>query len=139
MHRFMIRLVLTFLVAGPGGCSDGSDDPEDGYDAQVEEFADLLCGFRSGCTAMPDEACVNDVRADLADAKDVLDEAGEARCTECLRTQSAELQKVFAQQCNIRAADEDAIRVVCDLDLAVDADADGIADNDFEEACAGQP
>lgn len=140
MTRLAFIVLASIVLASTFACSDGvSGDPQSGFDAEAARFTDLICRYAVSCGPTPDAACKSDVETDLADAKAQLDEAGEARCAECLNAKSIELQKVFDDACNIRAADEDAIFAACDLDPAVDYDGDGTPDNDDDEACAGKP
>ena len=68
----------------------------------------------------------------MADAKQILDEAGEMRCAECMHVKKVEIQKILDASCNTSVADLAAMLAVCDLNPN-----DGV--EKYDEACAGFP
>lgn len=120
------------MVAACGG-------GEDAFDAEVDRFAPTLCEASASCGGQDEMACLTDVYTDMAAARDELDEAGRARCIECMEAKRAEIEKLLAADCDTSVLDDGAVFAACDLDPAVDYDGDGEAANDDDEACAGYP
>jgi hypothetical protein len=126
---------LLFLIAAACG---GGDDSGGSWDDVVDDFVDATCVDYEPCTGADPVACDTDVRTDLADARDELDDAGEAACIDCLAAKAAVIRDVLPA-CQPGGDDIATIIAACDTDPAVDFDGDGTADNDDDEACNGHP
>lgn len=110
------------------------------FDEEVEAIGDAVCDLEVACVMEKTyDACIEDVRNDMADAKAALDAAGEQRCAECMHVKAREIRKIVDSACDVRAADEAAVLAACDLNPSADFDGDGTPDNDDDEACAGFP
>jgi hypothetical protein len=140
MKRALFSLVVFFGVAScqPTEHTPPSPPPSD-FDTSVDNFTVLICQVGDVCVDQDPVACETDVRTDLADAEEILDEAGEAQCIECLDAKAIELQKLLDADCDVTVLDNAAVFAACDLDPAVDFDGNGTADDDDDEACAGFP
>ena len=120
-------MVLVLAVA----CAD----PVDTFDASVQRFINVACG---NAACVDDEVrCREDVAADLAMAKELLDENGRAHCALCLDVKASIIPDV--QACQPSAEQNAMVYDVCDLDPSDDYDRDLDPTNDDDEACAGFP
>lgn len=138
---WLTRFVLLFAVAACGaGVSDnpnadsgaGDGDAVGSYAEESPGFQLTLCKVEATCFAKDEAECQRDVADDMAYAAELLDDAGEERCAACMHVKTREFQKVLDAACDLAAADEAALRMVCDLDPS-----DGV--DKLDEACAGYP
>jgi hypothetical protein len=102
--------ILVMLAACGGGAVDNTG-PGAWNDA-VTDFVQAVCDDLAPCTGDDPDTCEDDVRADLADAKEALDEAGEAECIDCLEVKA---QQAHDQSftCDPEDIDMDAIIAAC--------------------------
>ena len=134
MRMLMLAMVLVLTACGGDGGSSGS-----AFDSTLPEFISAGCELEATCFGDDQAACEADVTADMADAKEALDEAGEDQCALCMLAKIEQGNAILEAACDVGAADPQAVYDACDLDAATDFDMDGTADNDDDEACAGYP
>jgi hypothetical protein len=127
-----MRSCLFVLLAACGGVSSDPQTMVGSFDDELPTFKDTLCTEESRCGGVDELACRNDVTADMANAKELLDPAGEQRCAECMHVKTRELQAILDANCDRSAGDEAAVLAACDLNPN-----DGVDKPD--EACAGFP
>ena len=133
LYRAMRRTLLALVFAACGGVdSDPGGSSVGSFDEELPEFRETICESEARCSGLDKLACLQDVETDMADAKELLDAAGEARCAQCMHVKTIELQKILDASCDRAAGDEAAVLAACDLDPN-----DG-AEN-YDEACAGKP
>ena len=125
------------LLAACGGDPVGNTSPSTWNDA-VNAFIDATCNDATTCTGDDPAQCTTDVTADMAQAKSMLDETGQAQCIQCMNAR-AQAARDFAITCDMADIDFAAVYAACDLDPSMDYDGDGTPDNDDDEACAGFP
>jgi hypothetical protein len=120
------------VLAACGGGGDDGRGSSGSFDDEVVDFRDTLCDVGSQCFSDDRQSCIDDVTADMADAKAELDDAGEMQCAACMHEKTVQAQAVLDADCNADAYDEEAVLAACDLtpDDGVDTD---------DEACAGYP
>jgi hypothetical protein len=106
---------LLLALAACGG--DAAD-----WDGAVSDFVEGQC--TSTCSVVAEDACRRDVETDLADARTILDDAGEQRCIDCLDAKLRLIPLVEMQGCQPTAAQDAEVTAAC-----------GAGD----EACAGFP
>ena len=123
---------LAILAVVVAACDVAPLDP---YDAAVSNYVDVACA--SACRSGTEAQCRSDVGDKLARVKVDLDEAAQARCITCLDTKATLTPELAA--C-VPTPDQTAMVVAaCDLDPTIDSSGDGIPDNDYSEACGGEP
>ncbi len=127
--------VAILVVLGIGACADDKAPPGDPYDVAVANYIEVAC--TSACRSGQEDQCRADVSEKLTRVKLALDAAAQARCITCLDTKAGLVPELAA--C-MPTADQTAMVVAaCDLDPTIDSDGDGIPDNDYSEACGGEP
>lgn len=125
-------MFVALAACSGGGGSDGS------WDEGVDDYVEASCVEFEPCTGTDPADCEADVRADLGDARDELDDAGEQECLDCLAAKSEAVRGALPG-CQPDAADVAAVLAACDTDPTFDFDNDGTPDNDDDEACNGHP
>jgi hypothetical protein len=133
----MRRLLLFVLAACGGGGDGGADAGSDPWDTHVAAFAQAIC--TSTCSPGDPATCQSDVIADLGEARNLLDAAGQQQCLACLDVKASLVDDVAANGCTSTPQLDAMVYAACDLDPATDFDADGDPANDDDEACAGFP
>ncbi len=128
----MTRWFMLLVFAACGGVSSDPDTGARSFDDELPGFQMTLCREEAQCGGADEVHCQQDVATDMADAKQLLDEAGEQRCAECMHVKARELQAILDAGCDASAGDEAAVLAACDLDPS---DGEDMPD----EACAGYP
>lgn len=106
--------VLTVVAACGGDAAD--------WDGAVADYEEGLC--TSTCRVQAEDACRRDLQTDLADARELLDPAGEQRCIDCLDTRLRLIPLVELQGCQPTAAQDAEVVTACGAN---------------DESCAGFP
>jgi len=106
--------VLTVVAACGGDAAD--------WDGAAADYEEGLC--TSTCRVQTEDACRRDLQAALADARALLDPAGEQRCIDCLDTRLRLIPLVELQGCQPTAAQDAEVTAACGAN---------------DESCAGIP
>lgn len=112
-----MRTALVALLA-LAACGGNTAD----WDGAAADYEEGLC--TSTCRVQAEDTCRRDLRTDLAEAKALLDPAGEQRCIACLDTKLRLIPVVEMQGCQPTAEQDAEVVAACGAD---------------DEACAGFP
>jgi hypothetical protein len=128
-------LALWLVLAG---CTEHGKGGGNSWDVREEQFAEAFC--QNACVPVEDQAdCLEDVLADMAQARAELSDDAEAACIECMRVKTELMAEIVAMGCQSSAEIDQQVVEACDSDPLFDFDGDGVPMNDSEEACVGFP
>lgn len=127
-----LAMVVMLVLAACGGDDGGGGGGTSSFDNELSPFENSLCDVGAQCFNDDRAQCISDVMADMADAKAMLDAAGQDQCAACMHAKTVEAQKFLDANCDSSVLDEAAVIAACDTTPDNGEDSD-------DEACAGYP